>query len=254
MKASETDDGANEPLRTMVARDDARPAPEASPLAGIKAIAAILAIALAAGVASWGASNRFRVAEVVDEDDFYGGAEISVPLATRNGMVAYATIGAVLALGLGVTAGLLTRRRSAPRAALAGLAGAVLGACGGAATSWLLVPVFFRRMESANITLAVLIHLGIWMAVGAASGFAAGTGVGSRGGFARCLIGGIIGAALGTVLFDIPGAFFPFAHTERPLAEEAVTRLVGNLLLASGVAVGIVAIASQRSRAPARDA
>jgi hypothetical protein len=68
------------------------------------------------------------------------------------------------------------------------------------------------------------------------------------------LVGGITGAALGTVLFDMAGAFLPLAHTERPLSQEAGTRLAANLVLCSCVAIGIVVVASQTRRVTANKA
>ncbi len=67
--------------------------------------------------------------------------------------------------------------------------------------------------------------------------------------FAGSLIGGIIGAALAALLFDICGAFLPLAHTERPLAEEANTRLAAAALLSVFVVLGTVIVALQEPQA-----
>ena len=175
-------------------------------------------------------------------------AERSCPFArtTRNGAMSYAILGAILSLGLGMSAGSLKGRRSIARLFLAGLAGAVLGACAGVVSSYLLFPAYFRRMETADLTLSILIHLGIWTAIGGASGLAFGLGSGRRGMFVKSLIGGITGGALGAIVFDICGAFFPLARTERPLAEQAGTRLTANVILSLSVALGIVFVASQK--------
>lgn len=223
--------------------------PEAKPAFGSKALVVALLVALASGGVGWVVGDAFRVAEVVDEDEFYGGAELSVPLATRNGAVGYATLGAVLSLGLGVAASLLIGRRSIPGAVVAGLSGVVLGAAAGAASSYGLFPVYFNRMASADVTLSVLIHLGVWSALGAAAGIAFGIGTGSRPMIGRALVGGIVGAGLGTILFDVSGSLFPLAHTERPLSDLRGTRLAGNLLLGLCVATGIVVVASQEPKA-----
>jgi hypothetical protein len=106
-------------------------------------------------------------------------------------------------------------------------------------------------MESADLTLSILIHLGIWTAVGAASGVAFGIGCGSRDALLQSLIGGIIGAASGTLVYDLVGAFLPLAHTERPLAEVPGTRLAADLLLGFSVVVGIVVVTSQKPRVTA---
>jgi hypothetical protein len=66
------------------------------------------------------------------------------------------------------------------------------------------------------------------------------------------IIGGMMGAASAAVLFDICGAFFPLAHTERPLAEEARTRLAAAVLLSLFIVVGIVVVAYQRPTVAAK--
>jgi hypothetical protein len=107
-------------------------------------------------------------------------------------------------------------------------------------------------METADVTLSLLIHMGIWMAMGAAAGAAIGIGSGSRDVLVRSLVGGITGAAPGTILFDMSGAFVPLAHTERPLSVEAGTRLAANRVLCLCVAIGIVVVASQTRRVASR--
>jgi hypothetical protein len=167
--------------------------------------------------------------------------------------VNYAIVGALLSLGLGAAAGWLVEPRSIVRGCLAGLAGLVLGACGGAASSYLLAPLFFGHMEAADLKLAVLIHVGIWTAIGGAAGAAFGIGSGSRRLFVLSLIGGIVGGAIGTLLFDVSGAFYPVAHTERPLAETAGVRLAVDSLLSSCVAVGVVLLVCQRLPVAAKE-
>ena len=201
----------------------------------------------AAGVVAWKMGDAFRVAEIVDLDEFYGGVELSVSLATRNGVVSYAILRrdpvarpwCVGRLAGGTSVEFPASFWPDSLASYSELAG-------GAASSYALFPIYFSRMATADITLSILIHLGIWTAVGAASGVAFGIGSGSRRVFAQSLVGGITGGALGTLLFDMSGAFFPLAHTERPLAEAAGTRLAGDLLLSLCVAVGIVIVACQR--------
>jgi hypothetical protein len=254
MNASETEDGAKEQMKPVSVHGSPVPSPDASTVPGTKIWVTALIVALVTGVVAWSLAGRFRVGETVLRDRrrgegvFSGFAELSVMHAIRNGIAGYAILGAILALGLGVTAGLLYGRRSNSGVFLAGLMGLVLGACGGAASSYVLIPVYFRGLETADLTFSILIHLGIWTAIGAASGVAFGIGSGSRAVFVRSLIGGITGAALGTLLFDIAGAFLPLAHTEKPLAEEAGTRLAATMLVSICVAIGILVVASQRPR------
>ena len=78
----------------------------------------------------------------------------------------------------------------------------------------------------------MLVHGGIWGPIGAAGGlaFALGLGGGPRSAF-RATLGGLVGASLGTVLFEIVGAwFFPLAKTAYPIAVGAGARLTARLL------------------------
>ena len=109
-----------------------------------------------------------------------------------------------------------------------------------------LMPIYLSHMELADLTRSILIHLGIWATIGGAAGIAYGIGSGSRSVLVHALVGGIAGAGLAAVLFDIIGGFLPLAHTERPLPEEAGTRLAANLLLGFVVTLGIAIVASQR--------
>jgi hypothetical protein len=282
MNAPETEDGAKDQLEPFAVKGGATPASEVSSVHGARTLVTTIVVALGAGIVAWSVANSFRVAEFHKQDfgrpgegNVRDGAADANPalsksqssnrpvvisaveakvFATQNGVKGYAILGAILALGLGVTAGLLNGRRSISLVFLAGVTGFVLGACGGAVSSYVLIPVYFANLESADVTFSILIHLGIWTVLGAASGVAIAIGTGSRRAFIPCLVGGITGACLATLLYDLSGAFFPLAHTERPLAEEALTRLAGNIVLSLCVAVGIVVVASQRPRIPATKA
>jgi hypothetical protein len=205
---------------------------------------------LTAVIGAWIATHfadQLRVAELVEHGTKYRGTSLRIDLATRNAAVAYGLIGGILSLSLGVIARSLRGRFSVPRGLAAGLTGLVLGTLFGATSSYGLTPAYFSRMEKADINLSILIHLGIWVAVGAASGIAFGVGYGTRKVLMGSLIGGMIGAALATLLFDIGGAFFPLAHTERPLSVVAGTRLAGAAVLCLFIVIGIVVVAFQNT-------
>jgi hypothetical protein len=179
----------------------------------------------------------------------FEGTRLVIKNAAQNAAVAYALLGAILSLSLAITAGCFLPRFSFSRILSAGLAGIALGGLFGSASSYALTPLYFNRLETADITLSMLIHLAIWSAVGAAAGVAFGIGCGTRKVFAGSLTGGITGGALATLLFDICGAFFPLAHTERPLAELADTRLTAAAVLSVFVVFGTVIVALQEPRA-----
>jgi MFS family permease len=259
MNASDAEDERREQLIATDAKIDLVPAASPSPAANAKALIVGILVALAGAWIAANLADRFRLVENVEHETFdhgikYGGTKLEIGRVIQNAAVAYALVGAILALVLGVTAGCFPGRFSITRVLAAGLAGIVLGASFGAASSYGLTPIYFSRLGTADVTLSLLIHLGIWTAVGTASGVAFGVGSGSRDVLVRSLVGGITGAALGTLLFDISGAFLPLAHTERPLSEEAGTRLVANIVLCLCVTIGIMVVASQKTRVTAKKA
>ena len=212
------------------------------------AMVASLIVAVTAATVAWVAANGLRIEEVVNMNKDFGGATLSVPRATRNGAIAYASLGAILASGLAVT-GLFAARRLTPARLFVGIViGAALGALLPTLSCQPLFPWYFANLEQTDLRVALLTHLGIWASVGAAAGASFGVGVGRRDILVRAAVGGIIGAAVATLLFDIIGLFFPFAHTERPLAEDATTRLAANFTLAIFAAIGTLVVALQEGR------
>jgi len=162
----------------------------------------------------------------------------------KSAVLAYGGLGMVLGLALGAAGGLARR---SPRAAIAaGLTGLVLGGAVGAATTVLILPSYHatraeRTDENYNedLVLALRTHGAIWLAVGAAAGLALGLGLGGGANVARALVGGILGAGLGTVIYEFGGAIgFPLAQTFRPMAPEAIPRLLAHLSVALCVAAG----------------
>jgi hypothetical protein len=210
-------------------------------------------IALAGAWIASTLADRFRITENVEfgakRRGAFEGTRLVIGNAAQNAAVAYALLGAILSLSLAITAGCLLQRFSLTRISTAGLAGIALGGLFGGASSYAVTPLYFHRLGTADVTLSVLIHLAIWSAVGAAAGVAFGIGCGTRKVFAGSLIGGIAGGALAALLFDVCGAFLPLAHTERPLAEPADTRLAAAALLSVFVVFGTVIVALQEPRA-----
>jgi MFS family permease len=258
MSGFETEvDGREEPTQTPAAPNSVEAVRSSSAAIGRTLVVGVL-IALAGAWIASTLADRFRFIENVQHSVKYPGmrgefpsTKLDIGRATQNAAVAYGLLGAILSLILGVTAGCFLGRFSIPRVLAAGLGGIVLGASFGAASSYGLTPIYFHRMGTADVTLSLLIHLGIWSAVGAALGVAFGLGSGSRDVLVRSLVGGITGAALGTILFEICGAFFPLARTERPLSEVAATRLAANIVLCLCVVSGIGMVASQKTRVTA---
>ena len=113
-----------------------------------------------------------------------------------------------------------------------------------------------RPEEKTNdLALALRTHGGIWLAVGAAAGLALGLGLGGGTRVARAFFGGILGAALATVIYEFAGALvFPMAQTFRPMAMELGPRLLAHLSVALCVSAGALwgAYYLQLSRASSR--
>jgi hypothetical protein len=157
--------------------------------------------------------------------------------------LSYGVLGALLGLALGAAGGLARR---SPRAAFtAAPIGLVLGAAAGTATTFLLLPWYHASHglpspdnATQELGLALATHGGIWVAVGAAAGLALGLGLGG-GRVARAIIGGILGAAVATVLYEFGGAIvFPRDKTFEPTAMAPAARLLAHLAVALFVSAG----------------
>ena len=84
-------------------------------------------------------------------------------------------------------------------------------------TSLLVLPYFFRNQDphSQDLMLPLLTLGSICSAVGAAGGLAFGVGLGGRDRWMKSLLGGLLGAGLGTVVYEVVGALaFPADKTE----------------------------------------
>jgi hypothetical protein len=164
--------------------------------------------------------------------------------------------GALLGLALGLAGGLTHRSlRSASRGALLGL---VLSAAAVAGVSAVGVPAFYRFRDafSDEVFPSFLLHGAVWVAAGASAGLA--WGVGSAGGHphaVRCLLGGALGALLGTAAYEVAGAvFFATADTAEPIAATATTRLLAWLFPATLAVAGALTLFRPRlRRSPACD-
>jgi MFS family permease len=244
--------GPEEPTETSAAPNSVESVGSCSAMIGRTLMVVVIVAVLGAWIAAT-LADRLRIPENVEFGEkvrgAYEGTRLVIGNAAQNAAVAYALLGAILSLSLAVTAGSMLQRFSLTRVSTAGLAGIALGALFGGASAYALTPLYLHRLATADVTLSLLIHLAIWCAVGAAAGVAFGIGCGTRKAFAGALIGGIIGAALAALLFDVCGAFLPLARTERPLSEEANTRLVAAALLSVFVVLSTVIVALQQQRA-----
>jgi hypothetical protein len=204
-----------------------------------------LAAGLLAGVASWLVSEAILEAyreilspQVRREADAelvrqFARARLTSALGT------FTALGAIVGISLGLAGGLA--RGSASAGAKAALLGCVLGSLAGISTSFLVLPHFFRTHDpqSQDLVQPLLTVGAICSSVGAAGGLAFGIGLGRRDQWLKSLVGGLVGAALATVVYEVVGAIaFPADRTELPISESAATRAMFHVLVAALASVG----------------
>jgi hypothetical protein len=170
-------------------------------------------------------------------------AETQQVAVTKNAVLAYAELGAMLGLYLGVAGGLA--RRSAVGAGLGGALGLVLGGAVGAALPYPTFYVFFRadRLNTIDpIVVGLVLHDVVWGLIGGVAGVAFGYGLGGpRRMFAYFMLG-FVGAAIGAGIYEaVGGVFYPLAKTDQPLAAAWQPRLLARMLvcLGAGVMIGL---------------
>jgi len=168
----------------------------------------------------------------------------------RNAALAFGLMGATVGLALGLAGGLA--RRSARAASTAAVLGLVLSAAAGAGASLAALPVASRVHDrdpgnmSAEMTSSLIIHGGTWGAVGAIGGLAFGIGLGGRSRAVRALLGGLLGAIAGAVLYELIGALaLPGTKIMEPIAETWGTRLLAQVLAVIPASVGVAALVAE---------
>jgi hypothetical protein len=219
------------------------------------ALAAAVLAGVAAGALGEAVDGRYRPsAEAAAEPYAFRRLNAEKDVADgRNSALAYGILGGATGLALGVVAGL--SRRSARGALVGGLTGLALGCVAPALVSPWVVP-FHRALyapESPDLKLPVLIHGAIWCALGVGAGLGFGVGLGGWRRAASAALGGLVGAALATLLYDVVGAAaFAGSRADLPIPDTAAARLLGRVLVASGVGLG--AALAVREAGPRRQA
>jgi hypothetical protein len=207
-----------------------------------------LMAATLAGLLAWAAAEAvtpfFAIPPpIMDPRDrlHFGRAFARFVAATRNAALAWGIIGGLLGLALGVAGAAATAfRRVLPVA----LAGAILGAVLGASPTLAVFPLYWDyRIQHSTVDqlwLSLSTHAAAWSPVGLAGGWSLGLGLQGRGRPARAASGGLAGAILGVVAYEMLGVFVLSYDT---VASEAVpgaarARLFAALLVAVGAATG----------------
>ncbi|MGC8641509.1 MAG: hypothetical protein ACP5XB_16715 [Isosphaeraceae bacterium] len=214
------------------------------PSLGLAVLAAPLAAAAAWGL---GESGLFEFRPAIANLNMMGHPYRDASPQTREtarlegASCVLGTFGALLGAGMGLVGGRASR--SPGRTLLAAGLGLLAGALAGAAPLWFVIPAYNRAEEltSGDLTRSLLMHWGLWTALGAAAGFALGIGLGKRGKFMTALCGGIAGVVVGTFVYEfLGGALFPLAETGKPFSDTATTRLLALLFVAVFSATGAV--------------
>lgn len=151
--------------------------------------------------------------------------------------MSYGVLGALLGLTLGAVGGMA--RPSSGAAITAALIGLVAGAAAGTGMTFLLLSLYHALHANPSpdnatqeLYLALATHGGIWVGIGAAAGLALGLGLGGLR-VGRAIIGGMLGAAIATAMYEFGGAVgFPLEKTLEPTATAPGPRLLAHLAVA----------------------
>lgn len=158
-------------------------------------------------------------------------------------------LGALVGLGAGLAGGLARRRA---RAALIGGASGLI--VGGLLAGLFVVPlmlVYLRAEDQSagELSRSILLHLGLWLPIGAAAGISLVLGLGTPGRALAAILGGLLGVTLGTIGYEVLGSMlYPLAETGAPVAVEWQPRLLAALLVALGAASGAAAASSSEAK------
>ena len=120
-------------------------------------------------------------------------------------------------------------------------------------------PVLYEKHRNDDpsatlLLMPMLIHLGLGCGVGLAGGVAFGIGAGASRPLrlAEAALAGIVGAMVGTFVFEMAGAIlFPLASTAYPFSATPGTRLLARLCVAGFVALGALRALPSAPRAAA---
>jgi hypothetical protein len=161
---------------------------------------------------------------------------------TLNATLAFVILGGVTGLVMGIAGSL--SGRSTERAGIVGLAALVAGAAGaivGFLAARALIPFFFRGLvpDRNDLLTPIMIHGGIWMAIGAVGGLAFAIGMRCWKRLPDVVAGACFGALLATFVFHaLSGTLFPMSGSTEPVANTWIVRLLALFLVPVLIAVG----------------
>jgi len=223
----------------------------------------VIPAALLAGGLAWIGGESTLTYFVLTEEEMKSGISGITPtdnapylrakrrVAIRNSVLHYGILGVTLGMGLGLVGG--ATRRTLGSTLRSGLIGAV--ACGASAVlaSFVLIPAYlsYYSHDQPNLFLPLLVHGGIWSAIGLSGGMAMALGMGGgRRCMSRSAAGGLAGAVLATIAYELIYAIaFPLARSELPIPGEPAIRLLAHMMVCLSIAVGATwcALATMRN-------
>src|SRR5262249_36691374 len=109
-----------------------------------------------------------------------------------------------------------------------------------------------RITPDTGMTLGMIIHAGVWSPIGAVAGLALGVGLGGPRAIALALLGGLAGAVLGTMGYEVASALlYPQARLDHPIPEERGLRLLAVFGIAVLTALGAgLGVGERRAKKP----
>jgi hypothetical protein len=158
---------------------------------------------------------------------------------SANAMLSLALLGGVTGLIMSLAGGIACR--SPVRGAMGALPALVSGAAVAVLVSMALIPFFFRGLvpDTNDLLTPIMIHGGIWMAIGAVGGLAFAVGMGRRHHFSSALGAACVGAFLASVLYHlIDAGLFPDSNATEPISNSRLVRLLSSIIPAVFIALG----------------
>jgi hypothetical protein len=172
------------------------------------------------------ASIHAREAEQIGRTALIHAAEIN-QVALAMGI-----LGGLEGLSLGLAGGL--SRRSIRSAVLAAAGGLFVGASAAVGASFCIMPYYIsnRNYFGESFLAPLLLHAVLWVPIGATGGLALGIGLTGWRRTAHAIAGGLVGAALGTLVNDFTSvALFPLTNASLPLSDTWNARVTARLII-----------------------
>ena len=224
----------------------------------------VWAIALTAGVAaglfSWLGAELGRQAfrprlfkvEILGRIVNQPSEESQVAADLKNATLGFAILGGLTGLAMGLAGGLAVH--SPARGVIVALTALAAGALVGGLACLALLPLFYRRHvpDVNDLLTPILIHGGIWMAIGGVGGLAFAIGMRSGRHRLDAVGAACVGGFLASILFHLLCAsFYPDLSSMEPVAGTSVLRLFAMILVTVLVAAGSAMGALGRDTFPA---